>query len=604
MSLVDTCVAACLAPLAVWVLASGLDDLAVDLVCLFHWLRSRLSGAGHPAWPSRAALDGAAEKRVAVFVPLWREHRVIGRMLEHNIAAINYRNYELFLGAYLNDRPTLEAVREAECRFPHVHLVVCPHDGPTSKADCLNWIYQGMLLEEEERGTSFQVVVVHDAEDLIHPESLRWINCLANHYDMIQIPVLPLATPVAKLTHGVYCDEFAEFQTRDIPARQVLGGFLPSCGVGTGYARRALERLAGTASNRLFDPECLTEDYEVGLRLHRLGCTQVFVPIRFLNGNPLATREMFPDQFRHALRQRTRWVIGIALQTWQRYGWGRGVGQLYWFWRDRKGLIGNPTSFLINLMFCYGLGTWVWCRLTGAPWGLAGAIGSLASGWLLEVTLLLALLRAAVRAGCVARIYGWRFALAVPARIVWANWLNSCATLSALRRYVAARARRKPLRWLKTEHQYPVRAALRRHKRRLGEILVGCGHLAEEELGSALGSQPSHLRLGEYLVELGKLSQEEVYQALSLQQNLPFETLAPAQVHRLAAAILPRSMTRRWRVVPFRLEPGRLHVAAAELPTEEVERELRAATPLEVRYHLITPGNLEALVRQFQQSAE
>jgi adsorption protein B len=597
MSWVDTCVAACLVPLALWALASGLDDLLLDLVCLFGWLRGRLFGERGPGWPDRATIEGTPEKRLAIFIPLWREHQVIGRMLEHNLAAIHYGNYDVFLGAYPNDAPTLEAVREAERRFPRVHVVVCPHDGPTSKADCLNWIYQGMLLEEEERGVRFEVAVLHDAEDLIHPESLRWINCLAGRYDMVQIPVLPLATPLRKLTHGVYCDEFAEFQSRDLPARQWLGGFLPSCGVGTGYARQALERLAQAAANRLFDPGCLTEDYEVGLRLRKLGSSQVFVPVRFLNGHPLATRELFPDQFRDALRQRTRWVIGIALQSWEKYGWD--AGQWYWFWRDRKGLVGNPATFLFNLIFLYGLGTWVASRLWAAPWGLAEAAVSVTFGWLFEATLLLLFLRTGVRAGCVTRIYGWRFALGMPARILWANGLNFAATVSAVARYWLARARRQPLVWLKTEHQYPSRAALMCHKRRLGEVLVGSGYLEEAELESALSSQPQHRRLGEHLVVLGRLTEEEVYEALSLQQNLPFERLEPAQVHRAAALVLSPDVARRWRILPFRVEPGKLYVAGPELPSEEAERELRAATRLEVRFHLITPANLEALAQQF-----
>jgi adsorption protein B len=597
MGFIDSWVAACLTPLAVWVLASGLDDLVVDVAWLWGWLRRRLGRAGHAAWPDRAAVEGAPEKRMALFVPLWREDGVIGRMLEHNLAAIDYRSYDVFIGAYPNDGATLGAVREAERRFKRVHLVVCPNDGPTSKADCLNWIYQGMLLFEEKHQTRFEVVLLHDAEDLVHPGSLRWVNYLADTHDMIQIPVLPLPTPWWRFTHGVYCDEFAEFQSRDMPVRRMLGGFMPSSGVGTGYSRRALERLAAAASGCIFAPDCLTEDYEIGLRLRNLGCRQVFVPIRFFNGNPLATRELFPGRFADALRQRTRWVIGIALQTWQKHGWGRGFPERYWFWRDRKGLVGNPGSFLINLMFLYGLASWAWSRATDGAWGLADAAARPTAAWLFQATLLLLGLRTGIRVGCVARVYGWRLALGAPLRIFWANWLNSCATVSALGRYLGARARRRPLAWLKTEHRYPSRAALMNHKRRLGEVLVSCGRLTEREVETALSSKPPHLRLGEHLVTTGRLSAEDVYEALGRQQNLPFERLEPAGVRGWAPAALPASVARRCRVVAFTIEPGRLYVAGPELPSEDVERELRLATGLEIRYHLITPANLEALSR-------
>ena len=52
-----------------------------------------------------------------------------------------------------------------------------------------------------------------------------------------------------------------------MPARQIMGAFVPSNGVGTGFRRDALDGLAALDQNRVFDPVCLTEDYENGLRL-------------------------------------------------------------------------------------------------------------------------------------------------------------------------------------------------------------------------------------------------------------------------------------------------------------------------------------------------
>jgi adsorption protein B len=460
MDLLDGWVTACLLPLALWVLASGLDDLCLDVTCVWRWIRRRPGRTSEALFPPETALKGTGGKRIAVFVPLWQEHAVIARMLRHNVAAIRYRNYHFFVGAYPNDQPTVEAVRRFEDRFPHVHLALCPHDGPTSKADCLNWIYQRMLLFEEARGVRFEVVVLHDAEDVIHPDSLGWINHFTDTYDMVQIPVLPVATSFWSLTHGVYCEEFAEFQTKDIPARQVLGGFLPSNGVGTGYRRSALEKLAVVTSNRLFDPQCLTEDYETGLRLHRLHCSQIFVPIRFVKGEPVATREIFPEDFGSAVRQRTRWVTGIALQSWEKYGWGTGAAQLYWFWRDRKGLIGNPVSFAVNLLFGYGLVSWGWSRANGEPWAIGEAAGGAAGTVLLGATLALQGIRMCVRAGCAARIYGPAFALCTPLRALWGNCINFWATACAVHQYAVARLAGRPLVWIKTEHAFPSRAAL------------------------------------------------------------------------------------------------------------------------------------------------
>ena len=81
-------------------------------------------------------------------------------------------------------------------------------------------------------------------------------------------------------THGIYIDEFTEYQTRDMPARQMMGAFVPSNGVGTGFRRDALDRLAALDHNRVFDPVCLTEDYENGLRLRLRGAKQLFLPLQ------------------------------------------------------------------------------------------------------------------------------------------------------------------------------------------------------------------------------------------------------------------------------------------------------------------------------------
>lgn len=258
---IDHLVLAILAPLAAAILVSGLDDLVVDLAWTCTWLKSALRPAASLFPPGPRQLENAPRQRIAIFVPLWHEHQVIGQMLEHNLAAIRYPDYHFFAGCYPNDVETQEAVQTVAGRFPQVHLALCPHPGPTSKADCLNWVYQHLLLLEEKGGQLFDIVVIHDAEDLIHPEELRWINYYAARYDFVQTPVLALATPLRQLTHGVYCDEFAENHTRDMTVRPVLGGFIPSCGVGTGYRRDALERLARASSNRLFEPEALTEDY-------------------------------------------------------------------------------------------------------------------------------------------------------------------------------------------------------------------------------------------------------------------------------------------------------------------------------------------------------
>lgn len=604
----DHWIALVLAPLAVWVVLSGLDDGIIAVAAAIAWIRMGISRerGTHDSkrfkfgWstPNDEDLAAAPARHMAVFVAAWREHRVIQNMLDHNVTRLRYPRFDLFVGAYPNDSRTLAAVREAMKRHPNVHLAVCPHDGPTSKADCLNWIYQRMILYEEEHGVQFDIIVTHDAEDIIDPDALLWINYYAQSHDMIQIPVLALPTPLREITHGIYCDEFCEYQHKDMMARSLMGGFIPSNGVGTGYSRHALEMLAAAHSNRIFEPGCLTEDYENGCRVALLGMRQKFIPIHIRHGRAIATREYFPRNVRGAVRQRARWVTGIGLQSWEYHSWRETVRYLYWFWRDRKSLVGNLIGPLANLLFVYGVVTLAWANHVHTPWGLERELSGLA-GSAAVAALGLQLIQTSVRTACSARVYGWRFAAMAPVRVVAANWVNCFATCGALWNYAVAKMRGRPLRWAKTDHVYPSRVALVTERRKLGEILTGGRWITQAELDGALASKPATQRLGEHLTLLGMITEEDVYAALALQNNLPVGMPEPSSVSLPVTRALPAAVAKKWRILPFRIIAGELYMAGSELPDDEMQREIRRFSSLEIRFQLVTPTDYAELALKY-----
>jgi bacteriophage N4 adsorption protein B len=568
----------CLIALAAWILLSGLDDLFIGIV-------SFLTRRRQPVRPPQAELEHAPERRIAIFVALWHEHKVTGQMLDRTVSTVRYQNYDMFIGVYPNDTLTVRAVSEAASRHPRVHVAMLPHDGPTSKGDNLNWIHRRMQEYECEHGVEFDVIVTHDAEDLIHPESLRLINWYSADYAMVQIPVLALPTPAHEFTHGLYCDEFAEYQLKDIPVRQILGGFLPSNGVGCGFERKALERLAESRGGRIFDPDSLTEDYENGFRLHQLGYRQIFVPVQFDAGEPIATREYFPRMRRAAVRQRSRWIAGIALQGWERLGWRAPWLQRYWFWRDRKGVVGSLLAPVANLTFAYGLVHWQ-PLVQGAPW----------MAWIYGATLLNSVFQISMRMYCVSRIYGWRFAALSPLRAFWSNGVNFHATVKAISQFTAARYRRQTLRWQKTEHSFPVHQVQAQGRQRLGELLVRMHCVNMEDVEGALQSLPRGSRLGEHLVQLEKLTEENLYAALSSQAGIPLGAPDHREVNRRASRMLPAEMAARWKVQPYRVDMGQLHLVTTEVPSDEMVRELAAASALDLRFRLTPPREFEKLV--------
>jgi adsorption protein B len=579
--------------LAVALLISGLDDLIPLAIVLGHHIRSLWSGVP----PGRTYID-PPESRIAIFVPCWKESGVIGNMVRHNLSAIRYRNFDIFLGAYPNDEPTVAVAAQLSETFANVHAAICPSPGPTSKADCLNSIYHGMLLFEQEKGVRFATVVLHDAEDLIHPDALALINRERTSYDMVQVPVLPLPTPFFEATHGVYCDEFSEFQSIDMHARQYSGSFVPSNGVGTGFAREILERLAGERG-QVFDAESLTEDYEIGVYIHDHGYRQFFAPLVRGENGFVATREYFPRTANTAIRQRTRWVTGIALQCWQRRGWRGSLRTRYWFWRDRKGLIANPLSLLTNLLFLCGLVDLGLSAMQHRPWMFA--VDNARVMVLCGFTMSLQCVRIGLRMLCVGRIFGPLFAMGVPMRTFHGNLLNCFASLRATWRFFLAKRDKRKLVWQKTEHAYPTHASLAEHRRDFDEVVVNCGFIGQEDLADAKrrmadrDANPGDYNLGDYLFAEGLISDDDLCRAISLFSGVAEGHFDAGAVKKGVRRSLPAHLTSRFEIVPVEVNDGRLIVAGKQVLAPGALEIIRSFTSLAVDFHLTTRQNYSEL---------
>jgi non-ribosomal peptide synthetase component F len=187
----------------------------------------------------------------------------------------------------------------------------------------------------------------------------------------------------------------------------------------------------------------------------------------------------------------------------------------------------------------------------------------------------------------------------VPVRIPVANVMNCFATSRAICIYANAKIHHRPLRWLKTEHAYPNRAALMPQRKRLGEILTGSQWITVEQLEVALASRPAGQRLGEYLITHGLIGEADLYIALSLQNHLPLGKPDENTVSKPVTRALPAALSRKWRVLPFRISAGELYLAGSELPGDEMQNDIRQFSSLEVRFHLVTPTEFEELAERY-----
>ncbi len=223
---------------AIMLFISGIDDLYLDLL---YWMQRRKY---KKKLPDFSDMFDKPEKPIAIFLGAWNESSVIGRTLSYAVRNLNYTNYRFFVGCYPNDPETIRVVQEISKKEPRIIPCINNLDGPTTKADNLNTLYAG-LIEYEKHYGAFDVILVHDAEDFIHPNSLKLYNFLLGYkgYHAVQIPVIPIKSKLGKLFHRTYCDAFAEVHTKDMIVRQAMGTFIPFAGTGMGFHRKTFNYL-------------------------------------------------------------------------------------------------------------------------------------------------------------------------------------------------------------------------------------------------------------------------------------------------------------------------------------------------------------------------
>lgn len=576
---------------AVLILISSLDDLFIDL---WYWSRRlfRKFTVDRKYRPLTAEqLMARDEQPLAIMVPAWLEYDVIAPMIENMVSTLDYQNYVVFVGTYINDQRTIDEVERMRRRYKQLHRVEVPHAGPTCKADCLNWVIQAIFLHEKTHGMTFAGVVLHDSEDVLHPMELRLFNYLLPRKDMIQLPVVSLERNWYEWVAGTYMDEFAEWHGKDLVVRESMTDTVPSAGVGTCFSHRALRVLAGETQNQPFNTDSLTEDYDVGARLSKVGMNAIFVrfPVQFrvLRKSwfrkpyestlkmPLCVREFFPDTFRTAFRQKARWTLGIGLQGWEQMGWNGSLANRYLLFRDRKGVVTAFVSIIAYVILVQLLGliilrqSGLWDVSFPTPFETNGFIQTL----LLANGIALAW-RIAHRCYFTTVLYGWQHGLLSIPRMVVGNFVNFMAASRAWRMFLVGKVLNRKLVWDKTMHDFPSTDLVAAAPRKLGSVLLSWQAINDADLQSALAEQKTrHMPLGRILLSNGWLDDETLAEAIAFQNDLPrvFDVAAKA---RDSILTLDDEFALRWRVVPLGLNAdGRAQVAVASpLPAEGLQQ--------------------------------
>ena len=607
--------------LAVLILISGLDDLVIDVV---YWVRRILRSVTVYRTHDRLnykALYEPIEKPLAIMVPAWNETGVIGKMAELAATTLDYENYHIFVGTYPNDSDTQRDVDQVCVRFRNVHKVVCARPGPTSKADCLNNVLDAILQFEQRASLEFAGFILHDAEDVISEMELRLFNYLTERKDLIQLPVYPFQRKWSDFTSAHYMDEFAELHGKDILVREAIAGQVPSAGVGTCFSRRAIMALLADGDGIAFDVQSLTEDYDIGIRLRAKGMKEIFVRFPVVKDGQLTgrstafgmsareasvicVREYFPNTLSAAVRQKSRWIIGIVYQGFKNHRWTADPAVNYFLWRDRKGGVSNFVSFLATLIFLQLSALLVYQWVVSDSYHFLSIFeGDRWLVWLLGANSLLMLNRMVQRAFFVSTYYGLVEGLLSMPRLVWGNLINFMANWRAIRQILHHGDPRR-VAWDKTTHDFPVLGEQGRARRPLGQILCEQGVITEEQLQYALVHRSRGLKLGSWLVHDGVISGVQLAAAVAEQCGAPWEEADLLAVDPQLIQQVPRELALHYAVLPLRDENGTL-VLASEGDLDPVSAAaLARKVKRKISYVIVPKGQVTVGLRYWHSRGE
>ena len=230
-----------------------------------------------------------------VLVPAFREPEVIDTLLT-NLGRLDYPADRLDLKLLLEADDT-ETVDRA-LRHPladDVDIVLVPPGEPRTKPKALNY---GLTLARGE------LVTIYDAED--EPDTLQLrraaVAFARSPEDVACLQAqLTYRNPDQNIITRWFTIEYLMWFTLFLPGLSVTNAPIPLGGTSNHIRRSVLEGLGG------WDPYNVTEDADLGVRLHRVGWRCAVL------GS--VTYEEANSDFVNWMKQRSRWYKGY-LQTW------------------------------------------------------------------------------------------------------------------------------------------------------------------------------------------------------------------------------------------------------------------------------------------------
>jgi cellulose synthase/poly-beta-1,6-N-acetylglucosamine synthase-like glycosyltransferase len=246
-----------------------------------------------------SAPDGDCGLSFSLLVPARHEQEV----LDHTVTRLlesTHTDYEVLVIVGHDDPDTAEVARGLAARNPDRVRVITDYHEKKNKPKALNNALPHC------RG---DVVGVFDAEDQVHPELLAHVDHAFRETDAA---VVQGGVQLINFHSSWYslrnCLEYF-FWFRSRLHLHASKGFIP-LGGNTVFVKTDLLRANGG-----WDPECLAEDCDLGVRLSSQGAKVVVA-----YDSEMVTREETPGSIVALMKQRTRWNQGF-LQVLRKKDW-------------------------------------------------------------------------------------------------------------------------------------------------------------------------------------------------------------------------------------------------------------------------------------------
>ena len=242
-----------------------------------------------------AALDERSLPIYTILVPLYKEAGIVPRLVR-DINKLDYPRTRLDVKLLCeeDDVDTIETIRSLQLP-PHFQLVVVPDSQPKTKPKACNY---GLQLATGE------FCVIFDAEDRPDPDQLKKaliaFQTVPEHVACVQAKLNYFNQDQNMLT-AWFANEYSMHFELILPAMGAAGAPIPLGGTSNHFKTHVLRELGA------WDPYNVTEDADLGIRLHREGYRTAMIDS--------TTLEEANSKIGNWIRQRSRWNKGY-FQTW------------------------------------------------------------------------------------------------------------------------------------------------------------------------------------------------------------------------------------------------------------------------------------------------